>query len=191
MIDSNTIDIIMENEPLKSLPGEMSKRALEALEGQDFSSFMVFFDNTQQLEAFFLIKHLITDENELVELFKEAWSHAEVNHKHLEQTKEFFTEYANVIMNKEEKEIYNALPAKVKIYRGTRVPPMIDTGISWTLDKEIAKKFASYPAGIFHERALDGQDKIFTPNILVKTVSKNKIVCYLDYRDEKEIIYWN
>ena len=216
MIDNSTIDKIMESQQMSELIDrnsnplvygvpiphkegvvEQSKRRMfeglrKYLESQDFDGFMVLFEKTQKLEAFFLLNnHLPLDKKTAAELFKDAWAFAAINYKHVEQCKKCFAEYADLMMDKKEKEIYNNLPDEVKIFRGTRVDPSVDNGISWSLDKKIAKKFMIMPNGIFHEINLDGQDKVLTPNLREKIVPKNKIICYLNDRKEKEVIYWD
>lgn len=169
---------------------DLKNLILTSLKNKDFESFLSHFTNIQSLDAFVLIKDMISDRKREIELFKDVWSGAEIQYKRAEEFKKLFLEYRYEIMDETEKAFYDELSDKVEIYRGTRVPSFIDTGISWTTDKKIAEKFLKYPKGIFHELQLDGKDKKLCPNLITKIVSKKKIICYLNARNENEIIYW-
>lgn len=157
---------------------------------EDFEGFLLQFDNITQLDAFLLIKDIIPNRKQAIRLFKDVWILAEIQYKRSEDFKKLFLEYKNDIMSKKEITFYNNLPETVTIYRGTRVPPEIDSGISWTTNREVAEKFLNYPKGIYHELQLDGQNKRLCPNLRTKKINKNDIICCLKNRKEDEIIYW-
>lgn len=166
------------------------KEIYSYLEEKDFEGFLLQFDNITKLDAFLLIKNLIPKRKQAVKLFKEIWTLAEIQYKRSEDFKKLFIEYRNDIMSKNEITYYDNLPEMATIYRGTRVSPEIDSGISWTTDKEVAEKFLTYSKGIYHELQLDGQDKKLCPNLRTKEVNKKDIICCLKNRKENEIIYW-
>lgn len=104
-------------------------------------------------------------------------------------------------LSDEDIEYYNNLPDQVTIYRGTLDCDDINTGISWTTDLSIAKKFAEIsesiakrePASLRYIMGM-GSDyqQILDSNptggvILKATVSKDKII-YTNNRGESEAI---
>lgn len=169
---------------------KLEDKIYSALENEDFENFLLQFDNITKLDAFLLIKDMISDKIQKIELFKQTWMLAEIQYVKVEEFKKLFVEYRNDIMNEEERTFYDSLPETITIYRGTRVPPEIDSGISWTTNKEIAEKFLNYPKGILDERQISGQNKPLYPNLRTKTINKKDIICCLKDRGEDEIIYW-
>lgn len=76
------------------------------------------------------------------------------------------------------REVIRKLPATVEVYRGGY--DINKDGFSWTLNKEVARKFA----GKFNRYQISNlQAKIFTGR-----VKRDKIATYLDDREEEEII---
>jgi hypothetical protein len=89
--------------------------------------------------------------------------------------------YRDMIMDDDEKKVYNGLPDKVTIYRGCSTWEIKNKmyRYSWTLDIEVAEFFAN-----------KRKTEIRMPTQVVEMkVCKSKIIAYLDCREEKEIIY--
>lgn len=78
------------------------------------------------------------------------------------------------LMNKKEQKKFDKLPERVTIYRGVNNADC-KYGFSWTIDKRIAYWFAN--------RYEDKQSYVYEC-----TVDKKDILCYLDIRNEKEVI---
>jgi hypothetical protein len=78
------------------------------------------------------------------------------------------------LMGEDEDNLLRSLPEKVTIYRGCQ-KRINEDGLSWSLDKSIAKFFANR----FGKKGI----------ILKKTVSKKDIVALLTGRGESEVIF--
>lgn len=78
------------------------------------------------------------------------------------------------LMSKSEQKKFDKLPEKVTIYRGVNGHEDI-YGFSWTIDKRIADWFAN---------RYDNKESYVFECI----VDKKDILCYLEIRDEKEVI---
>lgn len=79
-----------------------------------------------------------------------------------------------ILMDEEELAIFNNLPNKVVIYRGVSNTDNNEPhALSWTLDKNIAKKFC--------RRGIQSN-----PQILERKISKDKALCY--FAGEQEVI---
>jgi hypothetical protein len=78
---------------------------------------------------------------------------------------------------------FNALPEKLKIYRGAK--PWNRNGMSWTLDLHRASFFACYHSGNGFKYSLRPEDTGF---VMEKTVSKRRVLFYNTERDENEIV---
>lgn len=80
---------------------------------------------------------------------------------------------AGKMMDAKERKRFQALPDKVRIYRGAKVRKF--RGLSWTLDKKVAEKFAL-------RHGCEGR-------VVGKTICPwRDAVAYLDHRSEEEII---
>lgn len=79
-----------------------------------------------------------------------------------------------ILMDEEELETFNNLPDEVVIYRGVSNSDNNEPhALSWTLNKNIAKKFC--------QRGIQSN-----PIVLEKKISKDKILCY--FAGEQEVI---
>ena len=88
------------------------------------------------------------------------------------------------IMTEEERMKLSKMPNKIKIYRGMSIDEEAsgNYGISWTLEKNVAKMFAT--------TYLHNYDTHELRHIVKElTISKEKVVAYFTSREEKEIIY--
>jgi hypothetical protein len=85
------------------------------------------------------------------------------------------------LMDDEELKLFKKLPDQITIYRGgsKTEEKTKKYGVSWTLDKKIAEKFANVKA------IRDKKEMV----VIEKTISKKDVVAYLISRKEEEIIY--
>lgn len=84
------------------------------------------------------------------------------------------------LMSQEEQEFLKRLPDEIEIYRGGTINELKEGfGISWTLNKQIAEKFAK-------NKSIQTGQEMTIHQLIIK---KNKVVAYLNSRKEDEIIY--
>ncbi len=149
---------------------------------------LFYFSNIEKLEVFLLMQNLIKDASQKVFLFRQAWTMAECNYMYIDEIKKFFLEYKDMIMTEKEKDYLENLPNKFTIYRGANIPSEIDKGISWSIDKKTANKFIKMPKTLFLEVA-NGRTLPFVYNLRKKQIKKENVICYINERNEDEIIY--
>lgn len=87
-------------------------------------------------------------------------------------------EELDLLMNKEELVFYEKLPKTLEIYRGCYV--FNQDGLSWSLDKEIARGFTSLNRY---------KQKNKTPLLVSGLVSKKDVVINLDRREQEVIVF--
>lgn len=89
--------------------------------------------------------------------------------------------YREKLMDDEELKLLKKLPDQITIYRGgsKTEEKTKKYGVSWTLDKKIAEKFANVKA------IRDNKEMV----VIEKTISKKDVIAYLISRKEEEIIY--
>ncbi|MCG9899549.1 MAG: hypothetical protein MH132_06085 [Hydrotalea sp.] len=85
------------------------------------------------------------------------------------------------LMSKEEREVLSSLPEVITIYRAgsTEEEETLKYGISWTLNKAIANKFA---------KVKSLRDKV-PMKIFELKIAKSEVIAYFKSRNEEEIIY--
>ena len=81
------------------------------------------------------------------------------------------------MMTKEERAVWRKLPNQVTVYRGS-IPDKNEGGLSWTLNRNVAKFFAKRFANVHHAGGV----------IDTATVPKQLVVAYFDGRNEEEIV---
>jgi hypothetical protein len=88
------------------------------------------------------------------------------------------------IMDKDERNFLNKLPDIITIYRGMTSKEFHskDYGISWTLNPKVAIFFA-------HEYIRNHATKNMPKKICEMKISKQKVIAYINGRNEQEIIY--
>jgi hypothetical protein len=89
--------------------------------------------------------------------------------------------YKEYLMTIEERDYLAKLPSDIIIYRGCSIKEVDNSqlGVSWTLDFNVANKFA---------KMKNFRNNIET-RIIEKIIKKNQAVAYFDRRNEHEIIY--
>lgn len=115
------------------------------LSKEDFNSFLA--------EAYVLVEQPSSYKDEIIELFSNS--------------------DRDILMNEEEKKIYEILPDVITVYRGVQYEEHA-SGISWTLSEEQAEWFAD---------RFDGTGFVFSAKI-----KKEDIFAYFDSREEEEIV---
>jgi hypothetical protein len=85
------------------------------------------------------------------------------------------------LMDAKELNLFKKLPDQITIYRGgsKTEEKTKKFGVSWTLDKNIAKNFAKV-------KAIRDKKKMV---VIEKTISKKEVIAYFISRKEEEIIY--
>jgi len=169
---------------------EMESRIFTSLDNKDFEGFLIHFGNIDKIDAFLLIKDMVSNRANKISLFRDVWCLSDIQHRRINELKELFLDFQVDIMNDEEKAVLNNLPNKITIYRGIRVPVQFDLGVSWSINQTIAEKFMLYTAGIYFERLM-GRNLPPTPSLRTATIDKKDIICYLNLREEQEVIYWD
>ena len=160
----------------------------ESIKKNDYDIFS-FFSNIEKLEVFLIMQNIIEDEQLKIYLFRQAWIMAECNYMYIDEIKKFFLEYKDKIMTQDEKFYLEILPEKFTIYRGVRVSSEVDKGISWSVNKKTAEKFINMPKAM-HIETQNGRTSPFIHNLRKKRINKKDVVCYINERNEDEIIYW-
>lgn len=89
--------------------------------------------------------------------------------------------FRNNLMNKQEFDLLKKMPSPITIFRGgsPREENTKRYGISWSLDREIAKMFAS-------KKELQTKKEMI---VIKKRIPKTKVIAYFKERNEEEIIY--
>lgn len=114
-------------------------------------------------------------EKDFAEILVDYWSASGITDVSKEKFLSWFKEANKAyLMNRGEQKKFNKLPERVTIYRGVYNPDY-KNGFSWTIDKRIANWFAN--------RYEDEQSYVYEC-----IVDKKDILCYLDIRNEKEVI---
>lgn len=88
------------------------------------------------------------------------------------------------LMERNERKVLNELPGQLRVFRGMAMNEFVskDYGVSWTLDYEVAKYFASKYSRNF---STNGNRRV----IVAKTINKENVIAYMDGRSEKEILF--
>ena len=151
------------------------EKAEKAIENRDYRSYLNSYEKPYKLPPLIVIFGIEDVDDKLkAELLADTWTSAEgpsVCRKHWVKLFKYFKKRKELLMTEEEFEFFNNLPEEITIYRGAESIK----GISWTLSKEKAEWFA----------------KRFEINgtVFEKTVKKSDCFCYLNERQEEEIIY--
>ena len=140
-----------------------------------------------KIKYLYSYKDKLKDDAEYWKYLSESYIMSSNNYKYKKELVELFTSLRpqkEYLMNDEEKKIIDSLPQKINIYRGmsTVEADSSDFGISWTLNKAIADKFA--------DSYLHNYDTRSIPHVVKGiSISKSEIIAYFNGREEEEIIY--
>jgi hypothetical protein len=152
----------------------------EAIKNRDLSQIVWLHERPCRFDAF--IEYYKEFEPHIVaKVLTEIWTDAEspgINNNHWGV---YFAMYADEIMQhgmeKQDRAVFNMLPDPLVIYRGCG--PQYKRAFSWTLCSMKAKWFASR----WSDHGGPKNGKVFT-----STIHKKDALCYLNNREEKEII---
>jgi hypothetical protein len=109
-----------------------------------------------------------------------VWTDSENIWQHHQEWREVFAsdrpgrEY---MMDEDEREIYAALPDRIKVYRGTNAPDKLGSGLSWTQQRRVATWFANridvHQSGKY---------------LIAGEVRKENVIAVFDGRSEHEVV---
>lgn len=161
---------------IETIEKDLSESMNKYLKNQDWYSLIILFGGHFSFEVFNIIEKKLSNK-EYWECLREILTGETI----LNDKPEIISSLINNkdrdlslrinLMNKNEIEILNNLPDKIKIYRGSDIKHK--KGFSWTIDINIAEKFAKrYENGFIYEMLID----------------KSEIIAYFDDRKEKEIL---
>lgn len=140
------------------------------------------------MDAFFhILDNYKLDKSLISYAFKEAYIDSDNLFKHKLRIKELLANSKidlRQLMSRNEREILNTLPNRVKIYRGMTISEKEsdDFGISWTLDQERAAFF------VFKYQRNYSTDQL-KKTVHQLEVRKEDILALFNDREEIEIIY--
>lgn len=126
----------------------------------------------------FLQQNNIITINECGNLLAKTWTLIEIINNDVNVSKAQVLKWIsnadkNIIMSKNDFEVYNGFPDNITVYRGVKEEKEAK-GISWTTDKSVGKYFAT---------------RFSNNGILCEAIiSKANIIAYTDRRNEREII---
>lgn len=152
------------------------KEALAEAEADgDWHSYIMIHERPHRFDAFARIAYNLPDK-EYWEIFKMVWTDSENIWQNQERWEVAVMNKRHgdpkVMMTPAERKVFDALPAKVTVYRGHN--GVNKDGLSYTLDKSRAEWFA----------------KRFSKNgkVRKRLIPKERILAYLDGRSESEVI---
>lgn len=147
----------------------------KALESKNYKSYVWLHERPYRLHAFEEIQQYLTD-REYWSLLGSIWIDTENAWANLEQWREFFSSERGErewLMDWDEQMAYAGLPEMVTVYRGYQ-PGLNEDGISWTIKREVAEKFAT---------RLGKKGKV-----LEMRVKRERIVAVFTGRHEYEVV---
>ncbi|MDE5539353.1 MAG: hypothetical protein K2J20_02580 [Bacilli bacterium] len=143
---------------------------------KDYLSFIPLV-NKPYLPLFFKYTNEYVSDKDFAEFLKTMWIYVEFPNNDANVSKSDWLKYfkrvdKNLIMSKEELEVYNNLPNEVEIYRGVGSHNNYKA-LSWTLDYEKAKWFST---------------RFSKGKVYKGTIDKKYIFAYFNDRDESEVV---
>jgi hypothetical protein len=128
------------------------------------------------------LKNDIKDDVAFWDLFMDIWSDSENIFAlkqiwfHLIRLKE--KPSFDLVINEDDRKVFNELPEELTIYRGTTEDEDEDTdSLSWTIDKKQAEWFANR----------FNKDK---PKVIERKIKKSEVLSFYNGRSENEIIIY-
>lgn len=157
---------------------QKKESVLEAEMKGNWSSYVFLHERPYRASAFFNVANRMDDET-YWSLLKHIWIDSENIWQNQELWLDLLTSnrsgFFKFFMSEEENSVYDSLPEKVTVYRGYNAKrPSSANGLSYTLNPDVAKKFA----------------KRFTssPAVKTRTIHKSQITAYINDRNEEEVI---
>lgn len=149
---------------------------ITAVLNREFNRIVYLHERPYRLEAFKQIAKDLPD-TKYWSLLASIWVDTENQWQHLDKWKQLLSSdrpNRHYMMSEESDRTLTALDDEVTIYRGCQ-KGLNENGLSWTLDKSVAKFFANR----FGKKGI----------ILEKKISKKDIVAIFLSRNESEVIY--
>lgn len=158
---------------------KMQERVIKTIDAvEKYSQFLVIV-RTPFLPAFFKFTYRFLGLDDYSEALADIWTLVEfpnidVNVSHKEFIRFFQMARKDKLMDAEEYKVYKNLPEKITVYRGTGEDAKHLLGLSWTLDFEKAKWFAT---------RWNRKGKIYRG-----VIPKEAVLAYFSRRDESEVV---
>lgn len=158
------------------------------LNAGDYETYLTLFDSHERLGPLVEIAPLLSDA-QFWQLVRFAWMTSETTHRARETWYALLTAKRSDrehLMDDEERVALAHLPKKVRIYRGCGDDAGI-YGMSWTLDRHRAKRFAFLAHGL--RRFLRGEVPAdLKPTVAAGWCKNEDILAHFTARDEAEIV---
>ena len=148
-----------------------------ALDEEDWQTVIWIHERPHRLWALGQIEYRL-DDDDYWPLLRDVWVDSENIWQNLEEWQDRLNEDrwgSHLMMDDEERAVYDALPEQVTVYRGA-INGLNERSLSWTLDKERAEWFANR------------FDRDGGPIVLTGVVAKDEIRAYIASRGEQEIL---
>lgn len=158
---------------------KMQERVIETINSvEKYSQFLVIV-RTPFLPAFFKYTHRFLGLDDYSEALADIWTlvefpNVDVNVSQNEFIRFFQMARKDKLMDTEEFKVYRSLPQEITVYRGTGRGARHLLGLSWTLDYEKAKWFATR----WNKKGVIYKGKIRKENVLA----------YFSRRNESEVV---
>ena len=166
------VDFLIEH--VKKMVKAKKSMLEKAIKENDLAAYVFIHERPYRLEA--LLKGLWKIKTSKIKkaiVIGDVWIDGEGLGVNIDVWKNLFRTYGKLMMDKEDKAVWDALPDEFEVWHGDEGEN--DGRISWTLSKKVAEFFA----------------KRFTDNpraIESRIVKKEDCVCYFGGRGEEEII---
>jgi hypothetical protein len=146
------------------------------IEGE-YKRLVWFYERPYRLRVFMEIEEMLSDEA-YWELAGSIWIDSENIWQELDSWEQVFNNDRSgkeFFMSDEDRDALAALDDTITVYRGA-IKNRNEEGLSWSLDYDVARRFA------------DRYSHIGQPLVLVGQVKKTDVIAYLNGRNEKEIV---
>ena len=161
-------------------------RLKKSVEEKDWNKVFYILPKQSRLMWLNANKDLFDDSKAYYDFLKEAWILTEFPMQSYDNYEDavidfYYFDDPRLMMDEEEKKVFDGLPKIVKIYRGIRVDDELDEnniGLSYTFNKEKAEWFAKRFS----------QDGKGTPTLIEATIDKDDILSVFLDRDEDEVL---
>lgn len=154
----------------------------------DFLRYLTMFGGHERPAAFFAIRDQIKSDRLYWQCVREAWWNLETS---LPDKRKWLKCYRSTrpsreaLMTMAERRRLEVLPASFPVYRGIGSPLAVN-GLSWTLSRTVAERFAAYAVG---SRRKDFGLAASEPAVVSGRCSKRDVLAlYLDRKEQELVI---
>jgi hypothetical protein len=153
----------------------------------NFKEQLIMCSSIDRMQKFFEFENEFESDIEYWTQLAKCYSVSDNNFKHINEVRQAFSSKRlnrEYLMSPKERDILNSLPDIVTIFRGMseEEDKSGSLGISWTLNKSVAEKFANE----FIHNYDTNENKHLVKEL---QVPKSSIIAYFGERQEEEIIY--